>query len=109
MSVRPSAATAAGILAAGLFALAVTAVHGAAPAAANYPNRPIRLITPFPPGATTDALSRIIALRMGENWGQNVIVDNRPGAGGMVGTELAARAPADGYTIVNVISSHAVN
>jgi len=78
-------------------------------ASAVFPNRPIRLITPFPPGATTDALSRIIASRMSDNWGQNVIVDNRPGAGGMVGTELAARAPADGYTIVNVISSHAVN
>jgi len=77
--------------------------------AQGYPNRPIRLITPFPPGATTDALSRIIASRMTENWGQNVIVDNRPGAGGVVGTELAVRAPADGYTIVNVISSHAVN
>ncbi len=74
-----------------------------------YPNRPIRLITPFPPGATTDALSRIIASRMTESWGQSVLVDNRPGAGGVVGTELAVRAPADGYTIVNVISSHAVN
>ena len=108
MSARPSAAVVAGILAAGLFAAALPSVQAAAPAA-NYPNRPIRLITPFPPGATTDALSRIIAVRMGENWGQSVLVDNRPGAGGMVGTELAARAPADGYTIVNVISSHAVN
>ena len=112
MSARPSAAAPAGILAAcvcSLCTLAVPSVQAAAAAASTYPSRPIRLITPFPPGATTDALSRIIAVRMGENWGQSVLVDNRPGAGGMVGTELAARAPADGYTIVNVISSHAVN
>jgi tripartite-type tricarboxylate transporter receptor subunit TctC len=75
----------------------------------NYPNRPIRLITPFPPGATTDALSRIIGQKMLENWGQNVLVDNRPGATGMIGTELAAKSAPDGYTLVNVISSHVVH
>jgi tripartite-type tricarboxylate transporter receptor subunit TctC len=75
----------------------------------NYPNRSIRLITPFPPGATTDALSRIIGQKMLENWGQNVLVDNRPGATGMIGTELAAKSAPDGYTLVNVISSHVVH
>ncbi len=75
----------------------------------NYPNRPIRLITPFPPGATTDALSRIIGQKMLENWGQNVLVDNRPGATGMIGTDLAAKSAPDGYTLVNVISSHVVH
>jgi len=75
----------------------------------NYPNRPIRLITPFPPGATTDALSRIIGQKILENWGQNVLVDNRPGATGMIGTELAAKSAPDGYTLVNVISSHVVH
>ncbi len=75
----------------------------------NYPSRSIRLITPFPPGATTDALSRIIGQKMLESWGQNVLVDNRPGATGMIGTELAAKSAPDGYTLVNVISSHIVH
>ncbi len=76
---------------------------------AGYPVKPIRIITPFPPGATTDALSRIIGQKMQESWGQNVLADNRPGATGLVGTELAAKAPPDGYTFVNVISSHVVH
>ena len=85
-------------------------VVGAAYAQAqNYPNRPIRLITPFPPGATTDALSRTIGQKMQENWGQNVLVDNRAGATGMIGTDLAAKSPPDGYTLVNVISTHVLH
>lgn len=74
----------------------------------NYPSQPIRLVTPFPPGGVTDVLSRIISEKMQERWGQPVIVDNKGGAAGIVGTDIAAKAPPDGYTIVNVISSHAI-
>jgi tripartite-type tricarboxylate transporter receptor subunit TctC len=80
-----------------------------AQAPADYPNKAIRLITPFAAGATTDVLSRIISEKMVEHWGQPVVVENRPGAAGMTGTEVAARSAPDGYTIVNVISSHVVH
>jgi tripartite-type tricarboxylate transporter receptor subunit TctC len=74
----------------------------------TYPSRPIRLITPFAPGGATDVLSRIISEKMAPQWGQPVLVDNKPGASGMLGTALAARATPDGYTLVNVISTHAI-
>ena len=76
--------------------------------AGAFPSHPIRLVTPFAPGATTDILSRIISEHMSIDWGQPVLVENRPGSTGMIGTELVARAAPDGYTLVNVISSHVV-
>lgn len=79
--------------------LAVGLLHGLA-AAAAFPERPIRFIVPFPPGGNTDILSRLIAKGLIEKWGQQVIVDNRPGAGGTIGTALAVKAPPDGHTIV---------
>jgi len=74
--------------------------------AQKYPTKPIRLIAPFPPGGGTDILSRILAGPVSESLGQTVIVDNRPGAGGAVGAEIAARAAPDGYTLVTVSSSY---
>ena len=68
-------------------------------AAENYPSKPGRLILPFGPGASTDIIGRIFAQRFSEAWGQTLVVDNRPGAGGVLGTEMAARAVPDGYTI----------
>jgi len=68
-------------------------------AAEAYPSKPARLILPFGAGASTDIIGRIFAQRFSEAWGQTLIVDNRPGAGGILGTELAARATPDGYTI----------
>jgi tripartite-type tricarboxylate transporter receptor subunit TctC len=74
-------------------------------ATAEYPVRPIRLIAPYPAGSATDIVARTIAQKMTENWGQQVIVDNRSGAGGSIGTALAAKATPDGYTLVTSNSS----
>lgn len=68
--------------------------------AAAYPDRPLRFILPFPAGGATDTIGRTIAQKLGESMGQNVLVDNRPGAGGNLGIELAAKAAADGYTLL---------
>ena len=70
-----------------------------------YPTKPIRIIVQFTPGTSTDILARVIAQKMGEDWGQQVIVDNRPGAGAVVGTELGAKAPPDDYTLTMAVSS----
>uniref|UniRef100_C5CMF3 LacI family transcriptional regulator n=1 Tax=Variovorax paradoxus (strain S110) TaxID=543728 RepID=C5CMF3_VARPS len=82
----------------------------AAAQAGSFPDRPIRIVVPFPPGGATDAAARLVAVKMGEHWGQPVVVDNRAGAGGNVGSDLVAKAPADGYTLVmGVTGSHAIN
>ena len=80
-------------------ALALTA-HGAQSPAQNYPNRPMRMVIPNPPGGTLDITARLVAPKMGELSGQSVIIDNRPGADTNIGTEIVARAPADGYTML---------
>src|SRR3954465_7066854 len=68
-------------------------------AAQNFPSRPVRMIVAFPAGGGTDAVARIVGQKLTVLWGQQVVVDNRAGAGGIVGAELAANAPPDGYTI----------
>lgn len=95
---------------------AVAAIAGvlllcaAAPgAAAGYPDRPIRLIVPSPPGGGTDTSTRAIVPKLSEILNQNIVVDNRPGASGNIGAEIAAQAPADGYTLLAIIASHASN
>ena len=65
-----------------------------------YPAKPLRMILPFPPGGPTDLLGRTLGAKMAESIGQAVVIDNRPGAGGNLGVELAAKSPPDGYTIV---------
>lgn len=83
---------------------------GAATAVAqSYPTRPIRLIVPFSPGAGTDLTARTIAQQLAEKWGQQVVVDNRTGAGGAIGVETAAKAIPDGYTICLISASNSVN
>ncbi|HEX3172131.1 MAG TPA: tripartite tricarboxylate transporter substrate binding protein [Burkholderiales bacterium] len=69
-------------------------------AAQNYPAKTIRLVSPFPPGGSVDVVGRILAAKLTENLGQQVIVDNRSGASGIIGTELVAKAPPDGYTLL---------
>jgi tripartite-type tricarboxylate transporter receptor subunit TctC len=98
-------------LAAALFFFAAAALVPPSTAQAqNYPNQPIRLIVPWPPGGGVDTSARIIAQPLGERLGQSVIIDNRPGAGGNIGTEAAARAKPDGYTLVMASSSpNAIN
>jgi tripartite-type tricarboxylate transporter receptor subunit TctC len=80
-----------------------------AAAADTYPSRPLRFIVPFPPGGGNDIVGRIVAARLGEGLGQQVVVDNRGGAGGTLGTDMTAKAPADGYTILVNNISLAVN
>ena len=77
--------------------------------AQDYPVKPIRIIVPFGAGSATDALARTIGPKMTEMWGQQVIVENRPGAGSVVGTGVAAKAPPDGHTLLVVSASHAIN
>ena len=77
------------------------------PDASRFPVKPIRMISPFPPGGSNDILGRFIAQKMSERLGQQMIVDNRPGAAGIIGGDLAARAPADGHTLVMVATTYA--
>jgi tripartite-type tricarboxylate transporter receptor subunit TctC len=89
--------------------LALTALAALPAAADDYPNRPIRLIIPFPPGGSNDVVGRIIANQLGQSLGRQVFVDNRAGAGGVLGTDLVAKATPDGYTLLIISIAHAVN
>jgi tripartite-type tricarboxylate transporter receptor subunit TctC len=80
-------------------AAALLALAGTSLAHAEYPDRPIRIIVPYTPGGTVDVLARLFGPRLTEAWGQPVVVDNRPGAGGNIGAEAAAKSPPDGYTL----------
>jgi tripartite-type tricarboxylate transporter receptor subunit TctC len=74
-----------------------------------FPARAVRVIVPFPPGGGTDIISRTVAQKLNETWGQPVIIDNRGGANGIIGTDLGAKAKPDGYTLLVVIATHAIN
>ena len=94
-----------------LFAAACAVVSSAAPThAQTWPQKPVTYIVPFPPGGTTDILARAIALKLGPALGTTIVVENKPGAGGNIGSDFVAKARPDGYTILGgTISSHAIN
>ncbi len=77
--------------------------------AQDYPNRPVRIIVPFAPGGSADVFGRYLAQRLQEAFGQNVIIDNRPGAGSVIGTDAAAKSTPDGYTLLLMSNAHTVN
>src|SRR5947208_8222491 len=87
-----------------LFALVALSVH-----AQDYPSRPIRLITPAAPGGTTDLLARLVGAKLGDLFKQQVIVDNRASASGVIAGELTAKAPPDGYTLLLAYHQHTIN
>jgi len=91
---------------AGLLCLAWSAAVAAADA---FPTRAVRIIVPFPAGGPSDLLSRMMAPRLIETWGQQVVIDNRPGGGTIIGTELVAKAPPDGHTVIMIYTGHATN
>ena len=91
-------------------ALALTlALGGAAQAQNNYPDKPIHFVVPYPPGGGTDVIARIVVERFQAALGQTVIIDNKGGAGGSIGSDLVAKAAPDGYTVLFTLSSHTIN
>jgi len=95
------------MLAALSVALAMSVACAQAPA---YPSKPVKLVVPFPPGGSLDIAGRLIAQKLTEMWGQSVVVENKPGAGGNIGADFVAKSPPDGYTILlGALSTHAVN
>ena len=77
--------------------------------AQTYPTRPVRIIVGFPPGGAADSLARLIGQRLSERFGQQFVIENRPGAGGSIGTEAVVRAPPDGYTLLMTTANNATN
>ena len=92
-----------------LLPLALFALATPCAAAQDYPNRPVRLIVPFAAGGSADVYARFLAQRLQESMGQSFIVDNRPGAGSIIGTDAVAKSPADGYTLLVMSNTHTVN
>ena len=99
---RPSAV----VLAASLL---LPVLSSAAEEPAGFPSRPVRLIVPFPAGGGTDLIARLVAQKLAEAWGQPVIVDNRPGAGSVIGSEIVARSTPDGPTLLLTANPHTSN
>ncbi len=84
-------------------------LFSSAAAAQAFPLKPVHLIVPFPPGGATDIIGRMLAAKMQEVWGQSVIVENKPGAGTVVGTDFVAKSAPDGYTLGMVVTAHVIN
>lgn len=87
----------------------ITAVQAQDKAAADYPNKPIRMIVPFAAGGGLDITARLIGQKLTEKWGQNVVIDSRPGAATIIGTEIAAKSVPDGYTMLMITTTFAIN
>src|SRR5215210_4593287 len=97
------------VLTAVLFAALGMAQPSHAQGEAKYPTRPVRVIVPFAPGGVTDVMGRLLAQKLSDNLGKQFYIDNVGGAGGNIGTGMAVREPADGYTVVITSSSYVVN
>lgn len=89
--------------------IALLGANAAASAQDAYPSRPVHLYVPFPPGGAVDIVGRLLGDELSKRWGQGVVIENRPGAGGVIASEAAAKAPADGYTLILVATGHALN
>ena len=96
-------------LSAAALALLALANPWAANAQPNYPDQPIRFVVPYPPGGGTDVIARIVQVRLQAALGQNVLIENKGGAGGSLGTDVVAKAAPDGYTVLFTLSSHTIN
>ena len=90
-------------------AAATTILPGLARAQPAFPDRSPRYIVPFPPGGLTDIMARLVAQKLGDIWGRAVVIDNRAGGNALIGADLAAKAPADGHTLLAITLTHAVN
>ena len=94
----------------GLVAVMLSAqVTSVAQTASSFPNQPIRMVVPYPPGGPTDITARVVAAEMSKTIGQNIVIDNRPGASGMIGSEMVTKATPDGYTLLANASIHVIN
>src|ERR1044072_8794822 len=89
--------------------LAFVAVVPVTVAAQDYPNRPVRVVVPFSPGGAVDGPMRMIAQELGKSWNQQVVVENKPGAGPTMGTDMVAKAPPDGYTLLLASQTNAIS
>ena len=93
-----------------VFAAVLTALATGIAGAQQFPNKPVRMIVPFPPGGSTDLVARVVGQKLSDLWGQQVVIDNRGGANGMIGSDLVAKAVADGYTaVLGTIGPFAIN
>src|SRR5262245_5848746 len=90
-------------------ALALAASGGMATAQDDFPLKPVHIYVPFPPGGAVDIVGRTLGDELSKRWGQTVIIENRPGAGGTIATQALAKAPADGYTLIIIATGHALN
>ena len=88
---------------------ALCAVLAATASAQGYPAKPVKVVVPYPPGGPTDIVARVVSQKLSEQTGQQFLVENRPGAGGNIGAEAVAKAPADGYTLLVATTAHAIN
>lgn len=107
--VRRRLALSTGVLALALGFIASTASTAQAQPAGAYPERPVRLVVPYPPGGSVDPVARLLGQKLNALWGQQVVIDNRPGASTIIGTDAVAKAPADGYTLLLTASTHVSN
>jgi tripartite-type tricarboxylate transporter receptor subunit TctC len=92
-----------------LAALAGLVLAGSTALAQGFPSAPVRILVPFPPGGAVDIVARTLGDELSRRWGQSIIIDNRPGAGGVIASQALVKSPADGYTLILVAAGHAIN